>query len=96
MCEPLGPMKVTCAPCSKAATSNAQRVRVESFSKISAISRPFSCCSLAPFLLGGLQLARQVDQVHDLFGREVGEPEEVAAVQVDDSAHCSLLLKRRG
>ena len=48
MCEPDGPMNVTCAPWSKAATSNAQRVRVESFSKISAISLPTSFCSSRP------------------------------------------------
>src|SRR4051794_10699672 len=48
MCEPVGPMNVTCAPWSYAATSNAQRVRVESFSKISTISLPASFCSSRP------------------------------------------------
>jgi hypothetical protein len=48
MCEPDGPMNVTCAPWSYAATSNAHRVLVESFSKISAISLPTSFCSSRP------------------------------------------------
>src|SRR3954451_23996537 len=48
MCEPLGPMKVTCAPWSYAATSNAHLVRVESFSKIRTISLPARCCSSRP------------------------------------------------
>src|SRR3954452_10886966 len=55
MCEPLGPMKVTCAPWSKAATSNAQRVRVESFSKISTISLPRSRSSSRPAFLAALR-----------------------------------------
>ena len=41
-------MNVTCAPWSWDATSNAHRVRVESFSKIKAISLPFSLCSSRP------------------------------------------------
>ena len=59
MCEPLGPMNVTCAPWSYAATSNAQRVRVESFSKISAISRPTSFCSSRPSRLAALSSAER-------------------------------------
>ena len=57
MCEPEGPMKVTWAPWSKAATSNAQRVRVESFSKISAISMPTSFCSSRPSRLAAFSSA---------------------------------------
>src|SRR4029453_3093146 len=57
MCEPEGPMKVTCAPWSKAATSNAQRVLVESFSKISAISLPTSFCSSRPSFLAAFNSA---------------------------------------
>ena len=37
---PVGPRYVTCAPWSYAATSNPMRVRVLSFSKISAMERP--------------------------------------------------------
>ena len=57
MCEPDGPMKVTCAPWSYAATSKAQRVRVESFSKISTISLPTSFCSSRPSLLAAFSSA---------------------------------------
>ena len=59
MCEPLGPMNVTCAPWSYAATSNAQRVRVESFSKISAISLPARRCSSRPSRLAALSSAER-------------------------------------
>ncbi len=57
MCEPLGPMKVTCAPWSWAATSNEQRVRVESFSKISAMFLPVSFCSSRPSFFAALSSA---------------------------------------
>jgi len=57
MCDPLGPMKVTWAPWSNAATSNAHRVRVESFSKISAISLPTSFRSSRPSFLAALSSA---------------------------------------
>ena len=80
-------MKVTCAPWSKAATSNAQRVRVESFSKISAISLPTSFCSSRPSRLAAFSSAARSMQVRDLLGREVGQPQEVPAAQVDDGAH---------
>ena len=59
MCEPPGPMKVTWAPWSYAATSNAQRVRVESFSKMSAISLPTSRCSSVPACLAALSSAER-------------------------------------
>ena len=42
MCEPAGSMYVVAAPWSAAATSKAQRVRVEDFSKISAMFFPRS------------------------------------------------------
>src|SRR4051812_34757924 len=57
MCEPEGPMNVTCAPWSKAATSKAQRVLVESFSKISAISLPTSTCFSRPSRFAALSSA---------------------------------------
>ena len=59
MCDPLGPMKVTWAPWSYAATSNAQRVRVESFSKISAISLPASRCSSRPSFFAAFSSAER-------------------------------------
>ena len=61
-------MNVTCAPWSYAATSNAQRVRVESFSKISDDLLADELLLLASFALRGLQLGREVDEVGDLFG----------------------------
>ena len=43
MCEPLGSRYVTWAPWWWAATSNAQRVRVEAFSKMTATFFSASC-----------------------------------------------------
>ena len=62
MCEPDGPMNVTCAPWSYAATSNAQRVRVESFSKISDDLLADELLLLAPFSLRSLQLGREIER----------------------------------
>src|SRR5665648_184384 len=51
ICEPLGPRYVTWAPWSSAATSKAQRVRVDDFSNIRAIFLPFIfCCSVPAYL----------------------------------------------
>jgi hypothetical protein len=44
ICDPEGSRYVTCAPWSCAATSKAVRVRVEVFSKISAMFLPARCC----------------------------------------------------
>ena len=43
---------------------------------------------LAPFLLGRLQLAGEVDQVGDLLGAEVGQLQEVLPAQVGHRGHC--------
>jgi hypothetical protein len=59
MCEPEGPMKVTCAPWSYAATSKAHLVRVESFSKISAIALPTRACSSRPSRLAAFSSAER-------------------------------------
>ncbi len=57
ICEPDGSRYVVDAPWSAAATSNAQRVRVEVFSKISAMFLPRRCCVSAPAFLAALSSA---------------------------------------
>src|SRR6056297_3928398 len=57
ICEPEGPRYVTCAPWSWAATSKPARVRVLSFSKISAISLPFSSSVSVPAYFADLRSA---------------------------------------
>src|SRR5215213_2381241 len=55
--EPVAPMYVTCAPWSYAATSNAERVRVESFSNRSAIVLPMRRRSSPPSRFAALSSA---------------------------------------
>ena len=62
-----------------AATSKAQRVRVESFSKMRAMFFPRRCCCSERAHLARLQVARQVEEVEQLLGREVVDREEVPA-----------------
>ena len=76
-------MKVTCAPWSNAATSNAQRVRVESFSKISAISLPTSFCSSRPSFFAAFSSAARSIRYVISSGAEVGQLQQVPATQVD-------------
>ena len=54
---PDGPKYVVLAPWSAAPTSNAQRVRVEVFSKIKATFLPRNCCVSLPFFLAALSSA---------------------------------------
>ena len=57
---------VTCAPWSNAATSKAHRVRVDVFSKISAMFLPVSRGCSVPVALGRLELGREVEQGPEL------------------------------
>ena len=57
------------APWCAAATSNAARVRVEVFSKISAITRPASRCRSIPAARSAFSSRRQIDQSVELAAR---------------------------
>ena len=57
ICEPDGSRYVVEAPWSAAATSKAQRVRVEVFSKISAMFLPRSRCTSVPAFLAAFSSA---------------------------------------
>ncbi len=57
-------------------------MRVEVFSKISAMFRPRRYRGLGPGLLGRLQLGGQLDQAAELLRGEVQLLEEVAAGEV--------------
>jgi hypothetical protein len=65
---PLGPKYVTRAPWSNAATSKEHRVRVESFSKMSAMFLPVSFCTSLPFFLSALSCAASVSREVNVQG----------------------------
>lgn len=59
---PLGPRYVTRAPWSNAATSKEHLVRVESFSKMSAMFLPVSFCTSVPFFLSAFSCAERASR----------------------------------
>ena len=82
MCEPVAPMYVTCAPWSYAATSKAERVRVESFSNSERDRLALEAPLLAAVALRRLELGRELEHVQQLVAREVRERQEVPAGQL--------------
>ena len=66
------------APWSAAATSNAQRVRVEAFSKIRAMLLPESRGTSRPSASGGLEVGGEVDELEEAVPAEVGLGQERA------------------
>ena len=88
-CDPDGSRYVTWAPWSKAATSNADLVRVEVFSKIRAISLPSSRFALGAGVLGDLHRLGELQQVPQLARLEVDLLQEAAVAQVEHRRYSS-------
>jgi hypothetical protein len=72
---------VTRAPWSNAATSKEQRVRVESFSKMSAMFLPVSFCTSLPFFIG-FELCGKGQQRSELCRGKVEQFQKVFLVQI--------------
>ena len=76
---------MTWAPWSNAATSNADRVRVDVFSKISAISLPSRRFASVPAYLAIFSASDELQEEPQLLRLEVDLLEEAAVAQVQHS-----------
>ena len=81
-----------CAPWSCAATSKAQRVRVEVFSKIRQIFLPFSVGCSERGVFGALKVAREIEQIEHVALGEIVDLQVAATLEIECHGGFSLRL----